>query len=255
VRANFFSLTVTTTLSLMSFAATATPVNATNLITNGDFEFTSMPGVASEFGSRYPSQQVTGWQTDGYNFLFTPGSADTTGAAGESGTVSLWGPNNGASNGLPAASPTGGNYLALSGDRSIYALSSQPVKGLVPGVAATLTFYWAGAQQRGYEGTTSEQLLVTLGDESYVTEVLNNDEHGFTGWRQETFTFTPNTTMAVLSFLAVGTPDDVSQFALLDGLSLTTAPEPAAVGFVLVGLGMIGVGARRRSASRQPNSL
>src|SRR5579875_1665329 len=70
-----------------------TPLQAANLVTNGDFEQLLVPGVSSEFGDRLPSQQVTGWTTNGYNFVFTPGTADTSGAAGEFGNLALWGPN------------------------------------------------------------------------------------------------------------------------------------------------------------------
>ena len=51
--------------------------HAANILINGDFELTTLPGSA-EFGSGYPANQVTGWYTDGYNFVFAPGTADTT---------------------------------------------------------------------------------------------------------------------------------------------------------------------------------
>ena len=52
----------------------ATSAQATSLVVNGDFEQLLVPGASREFGSRFPSQQVTGWTTNGYNFVFTPGA-------------------------------------------------------------------------------------------------------------------------------------------------------------------------------------
>jgi hypothetical protein len=73
-------------------ALTPAPVQATPVITNGSFE-TVTTAVSTEFGTRYAGQVVTGWTTSGYNFLFKPGTADTTGAANEYGEqLKLWGP-------------------------------------------------------------------------------------------------------------------------------------------------------------------
>jgi len=221
---------------------------ASNLALNGDFEQLLVPGASMEFGGRFPFQQVTNWTTDGYNFVFAPGSADTTGGAGEYGTVSLWGPNNGSSNGLPATSPTGGNFLAMDGAYAVDAVS-QTINGLIPGQKATVSFYWAGAQQKGYNSATTEQFQVSLGSETQFTPVLDNLDHGFTGWNKETLDFVPTSTSEVLSFLAIGTPNGVPPFSLLDGVSVSVAPEPATLGLLLIGVGSFG--AIRRRAKRK----
>jgi len=71
---------------------------------------------STEFGTRYGGQVVTGWTTGGYNFLFKPGTADTTGAINEySGQLKLWGPGDGAANSLPATSLAGGNFIGADG--------------------------------------------------------------------------------------------------------------------------------------------
>ena len=88
--------------------------SAQNLVSNGGFEDTLIPGAA-QFGDQFPAQQVFGWTTFGYNFLYTPGSADTSGAMGQIDTVKLWGPGDGAANGLTATSPDGGNFIAANG--------------------------------------------------------------------------------------------------------------------------------------------
>ncbi len=231
-------------LTAAALAVSAGSAQASNLVLNGDFEQLSAPGSSMEFGGRFSYQQVTAWTTDGYNFVFTPGSADTTGAVGEYGGIRLWGPNNGSANGLPATSPTGGNYLALDGAYAVGAVS-QMIHGLEPGHQATVSFYYAGAQQYGYTGATTEQFEVSLGAETQFTPVLDDASHGFTGWTKETLSFVPTSTSEVLSFLAIGTPNGVPPFSLLDGVSVASAPEPATLGLMLVSFAGFGAWYRR----------
>ena len=224
----------------------ASGAQSVELIVNGGFESTTLDSSA-EFGTRYPTQQVTGWTTSGYNFVFKSGTADTTGASGEYGNLKLWGPGDGAANGLPAASPTGGNFIGADGAFNTLAIN-QTVTGLIAGEAATVSFYWAAAQQSGFTGATTEQWQVSLGTETQKTAIVSNVDHGFSGWVKQSFTFTPTSSSAVLSFLAIGTPSGVPPFALLDGVSLTqdAVPEPATWALLVTGFGMVGFAARRR---------
>ncbi len=249
------SRVVKATVGAAAIALLVPSVEAANLALNGDFEQLLVSGSSMEFGSRYSSQQVTDWTTNGYNFVFTPGSADTTGAVGEYGALSLWGPNNGSSNGLPATSPTGGNFLAMDGAFAVGAVS-QTINGLTPGQATAVSFYWAGAQQNGFNGLNTEQFQVSLGSETQFTPVLSNADHGFTGWRQETFTFIPTSTSEVLSFLALGTPNGVPPFSLLDGVSVSPSPEPATWALFTVSFAGVGVSiARRRKSKRSAETV
>jgi hypothetical protein len=230
-------------ISLLAFSFSA---QATNLIVNGSFESTTNgPG---QFNTS--TTTLTGWSSSGYNFVFASGGADTTGANGEYGNVMLWGPNDGSNNGLPASSPDGGNFIAADGAFEIGAIT-QTVSGLTVGDTYTLSFYWAGAQQTAHDGATTEQWKVTLGGVEQDTPILDNANHGFTGWQLQTFDFTANSTSELLSFLAVGTPNGVPPFSLLDGVSLNadtsgaqSTPEPGSVVLILGGL-MVGLGARR----------
>ena len=237
--------------AVLAAMAVGTAAGATNLVTNGDFELTTLAGSA-EFGARYPSNQLTGWTTDGYNFVFASGAADDgTGAAGEYNDLQLWGPGNGAHNGLPASSPTGGNYVGADGAFGVGAIS-QTINGLIAGHKYDVSFWWAGAQQYGFNGANTEQWQVSFGNESQSTGVLSNADHGFTGWRQETFTFTATNSSQVLSFLAHGTPEGVPPFSLLDGVSLEAqgaVPEPASWALMILGFGASGVAMRRRKIS------
>ena len=230
-------------LALALASAQATPV-----ITNGSFE-TVTAASSTEFGTRYGGQVVTGWTTGGYNFLFKPGTADTTGAANEYGQqLKLWGPGDGSANGLTAASPAGGNFIGADGAYGQAAIQ-QIITGLDVNSVASITFYWAGAQQYNFNGPSTEAWQVTLGNETHSTQVVNNAEHGFTGWQKATLSFVVTSSTEVLSFLALGTPAGVPPFSLLDGVSISEVPEPASLALMGTGLGIAGLPARRRRAA------
>jgi len=205
-----------------------------NLVTNGGFESTT--NGAGQLGY---NTNATGWTTSGYNFLFTPGSADTTGVAGQYGSLQLWGPNNGSANGLPATSPAGGNYIGDDGAFDAGPIS-QTLTGLTAGNNYVVGFYWAGAQQYGFTGPNTEQWQVGFGSQTQDTAVYSNPSHGFSGWMYQSFTFTADSTSDTLSFLAIGTPisPSVPPFALLDGVSANLAPEP---GYLLPALSFLGL--------------
>jgi hypothetical protein len=212
---------------------------STNYVTNGSFETTT--NGSGQFNN---NTVATGWTSTGYNFIFASGTADTTGAMGQDGLVYLWGPGNGANNGLPASSPDGGNYVAADGAYLVEPIQ-QTINGLTVGASYTLGFWWGGAQQESFTGPTSDQWDVSLGSQTQDTVVLQDVNHGFTGWQYQTFTFVASSTSELLSFLAVGTPSGEPPFALLDGVSLTqvaqtgSTPEPATFG--LIGLGLIAI--------------
>ncbi|MDE1177389.1 MAG: PEP-CTERM sorting domain-containing protein [Edaphobacter sp.] len=220
-------------LSALTLAA-ATVAHADPMIVNGGFEQTLTP-TSSQFGSQYPSQQVTGWNSTGYNFVFLPGTANTTGAVGTDNPVIFWGPANGSNNGF-TASPDGGNFVAIDGVYQPGPLT-QVVTGLTPGSPVTISFYYAGAQQYGFDGDTTDAIQISLGSETYTTDVLSVDNHGFTGWQAASFTFTPTSTSELLSFMADSTPAGDPPFALLDGVTITSpVPEPGSLVLLSTGL-------------------
>lgn len=220
-----------------------------NLVTNGSFETTTNGN-----GQLGYNTNATGWTVTGYNFIFASGTADTSGAVGVYGGLQLWGPNNGSSNGLPASSPDGGNFVAADGAFEQGPIS-QTLNGLTPGHTYQVGFYWAGAQQKNFNGTQTEQWQVSFGSDTQSTVVLENTSHGFTGWRSQVFNFTANSASEGLSFLAVGTPTGVPPFSLLDGVSVNDvtvsplpAPEPSTL--LVAGMGLLvlcGIKLRRRA--------
>jgi hypothetical protein len=83
-----------------------------------------------------------------------------------------------------------------------------------------------------------------------MTPVANFPAHGFTGWMTTSFTYTATSNSEELSFVAQGTPNGLAPVALLDGVSLTAAPEPASWSTLILGIAGLGavLGNRRRSA-------
>jgi hypothetical protein len=230
-------------LSMLAASAQA------NLVFNGSFESTSSgPG---QFDN---NTIATDWTSTGYNFIFAPGTGDTTGSDGQDGTVSLWGTNNGGVDVLPASSPDGGNYVAADGAFLVGAIQ-QTISGLTVGESYVVGFWWAGAQQSNRTGATTEQWQVSLGSEEQSTAIVDDVNHGFTGWVYQTFTFTADNTSDVLSFLAVGTPNGEPPFTLLDGVTMDAAPETGTLILMLAGLGLMGALGLRRSKNRQKNEF
>jgi hypothetical protein len=219
----------------------APAANAANLITNGDFEQT-----ANGSGQLGYNTDAIGWTTanNGYNFIFAPNSADTTGSDGQYGNLQLWGLNNGGIDTL-SNSPSGGNFVGADGGFQVGAIS-QTINGLTAGQKYVVSFDWAGAQQSGFTSPTTEQWNVSLGDQTQSTEILNDANHGFTGWRTQSFTFTATGASEVLSFLAAGTPSGEPPLSLLDHVTMSAVPEPGSWALMLIGIGGIGVAMRLR---------
>ena len=229
------------TLFFAAIAAIATSASA-NLVQNADFEQTTLTSSQQFAGST----QVANWSTTGYNFLFMPGTADSTGAAriGWPDIVTFWGPNTGVANGFED-SPTGGNWIGADGAYLVGPIQ-QTINNLVVGQNYQLSFDWAAAQQSGYYGPTTEGWIVSLGNQTFATEILHNPNQGFQDWRQQTFNFTATSTSEVLSFLAAGTPTGNPPFSLLDNVQLNAVPEPGSLALMLAAMGVLVANSRRR---------
>lgn len=225
---------------------------AGNLVMNGDF---SSNGGNGQIGF---NTSATGWYinpgaSSSYTFLYGPASttsgttADNGGANGQYGNVSLWGPGNGAANGL-TTSPAGGWILGQDSDFQQAAIQ-QTINGLTPGQSYTVGFWWAAAQQYGFSGATQSQWEVSLGSQTYSTAFADIASHGFSGWMYQTFNFTATDTSEVLSFFANGSPQ-VPPLALLDGVTLNAnaVPEPASIVTFVAGMaGLVVVRLRQRA--------
>lgn len=211
-------------------------------ILNGNFEETTVgPNrqvVNNGDTSRYT--QLNNWTTSSntqdLTFVFTSTAGATTGAQGlyysASDPFRLW---PGITNTV-GPSPVGGNYLAADGDSTYNVPINQTVTGLTIGQEYELSFYWAAGQQRNFDGPTTERWQVSLGSETYSTPTYSLANHDFSGWMSQTMTFTATASSSVLSFLAIGTPNGLPPFVLLDGVSMKAVPEPAAGVLVIGGL-------------------
>ena len=227
-----FAATVGAALLLFGAGAKA------DLITNGGFETTT------GYGQIGTNATVSGWTTNGYNFIF-PSSGGTVN--GSAGSLSLY--NGGVDGGaVLGPSPAGGNYIGADGAFEVGAIS-QTINGLTAGAQYTVSFYWGGAQQTNFSGATTEKWLVSLGSQTLSTNTVTDVSGGFTGWQQTFLTFTATGNSEVLSFLAQGTPDGQPPFSLLDGVTMTAVPEPASM--TLLGAGLAGLGFVRRRKQKQ----
>lgn len=234
-------------------------------VVNGNFENVAVDGASNQLNYHVAGgtavQQVMGWTSGmsgsapGYNFVFvgSTASGDAYGQTyGTYGNLSLWGMQNGVANGI-GASPMGGNFLGMDGAYQT-ATVSQQLTGLTVGLDTRVYFYYAGAQQYGYTGDTTEGFQVSLSDgnttESHNTATLLDSSHGFTGWHYTSLDFTATNTTETLSFLAKGTPNGEPPFSLLDGVSVVqVTPEPSSI--LLMGTGLLTVaGLVRRRYNR-----
>ncbi|HAB16432.1 MAG TPA: VPDSG-CTERM sorting domain-containing protein [Verrucomicrobiota bacterium] len=245
------------TTAICSFVVgSALQAGAANLVSNGDFElYTGGSAFQSSSPGSFPSQmndagtggytKLTDWTTGPGNtgllsFLLDPATAATTGSRDIrfNDNFSLW---------SQSASPAGGLYVGLDAASSFRGVGiSQTINGLVPGDTYEVEFYWAAAQQFGFDGDTTEQVQVTLGGApAQLTSVFNLPSHGFSGWMHETFGFTADSTSAVLNFLSLGGPDGLPPFVLLDGVSVNSTNSVPDSGSTvgLLGLGIAAMGA------------
>lgn len=232
-----------TVLAIFAHSAMA----QTNLVQNGSFAVTG--GTTSfqfgTYGGYAPTETLANWTSTGYNYVFLPTSTVATGVYGN---LSLYSATTTPSNSFNNASPTGGNFVGADGAYGVAPIS-QTINGLTTGSTYAVSFAWAGAQQTGYTGATTEQWLVTLGTSRLSTNVVSMPSTGFSGWMNQTFNFVATSSSEALSFLANGTPTGVPPFALLSNVSMTKVPEPASATLLFTALaGLIGI-ARRRGAS------
>jgi hypothetical protein len=244
--------------ALAAGLALASSASAAAFVQNGSFETNGGNGQVLY------STTLAGWNVQplnaSYVFVFNPQagttsgtSADNAGAPGEydhapGANLKLWGPGDGSANGL-GDSPDGGAFIAADPDYQNSAIT-QTINGLVAGKSYKVEFYFAGAQQFGYDGATTEGWQVRLGGgPAQNTATLANVSHGFTGWNKATMNFVADGASDTLSFLAIGGPSStLPPFALLDGVSMSV-PEPTTWALMIMGFG--GVGAMVRSKRRR----
>ena len=261
-------------LALAGAVATTTVAHASSI----PIAISPTSGNSYQINSSNPSN-LTGYLNtgDGYNFVL-----DTATSA----------VNTGPQTGLVLDSDTqanGGSVLALDADYE-QAPVTTTLSGLTAGEKVTLTFDFAGSQQKSgsdgcsfCQGNYDALLAVTLGGAAptaggallnaavgatsgdTTTGATNCANAGgsspcilsqeWSGWESETLTFTvgSGSTADVLSFLASDPAgqNQVPSFSLVDNLSYTVTPAvPEPNSLLLLSTGLLGLGGFLRMRSK-----
>ncbi|HWB58272.1 MAG TPA: hypothetical protein VG733_02225 [Chthoniobacteraceae bacterium] len=176
-------------------------------------------------------------------FLFPPTGGTVTGDS-FLGNVSFYG---------NPASSSDNDFVAVAGDPTYAGGIEQTINGLTAGQEYILTFNWAGAQQAGFSGDTTEKWQVRLGAQTQSTSTVNTPSQSFLGWQTASMTFTATAASELLTFDGVGSPTGLQPWLLLDNPKLNAvlpaAPLPSSVLMSTLGLGLIGLSKIRRRAN------
>ncbi|WP_394763868.1 PEPxxWA-CTERM sorting domain-containing protein [Phenylobacterium sp.] len=235
------------TTALVAVLTVGASAQAAEFVTNG--KFTTLSNGVGQLGTS-GNTTATGWSVNNganasYEFIMT---SATAGATGQFGSVKLWDQANGGANGWDGLAAHGGNFAALDGAYQDSPLS-QVITGLVVGKTYALSYDYAFAQQTGFDGATTQNLKVSLGNFNSTTPNLVLANHGFSGWTTATFNIVATAATETLSFYSVATPQQ-PPFALVGSVSLKGAvPEPATWAMMLVGFGGLGAMIRKRRAA------
>ena len=219
-----------------------------NLVQNGDFEVSSYT-ASNQFGSGFGGQGVSDWTAGGgYQVYFFYSTATSVSANSQWGEPQIL-----SANFTPLAG--GGNaFVGLDADSDYDSPLSQSISGLTVGKSYAVSFDWGGTQLTNRSGPTTEKVQVSLADgvttQTRTTLTDSEPSQGFSGWQAQTFRFVATSSTETLSFLAQGTPNGLPPFVVLDNVSMTEVPEPAAWALMIMGLAGLGGAARLRRRGR-----
>ena len=244
------------TKSLVIGLAVAASLGSTakaNLVINGGLERPDTTPVAV-FVNSYPTNYIPNWAVHGagaspnWNAVYiydtlTGGAPSFMPASYRTCDPSL---------GFQApacANPDGpGHFINLDGDPDFPAAISQMIGGLTIDQAYRLTFDWAAVQRNDRTGAIIDNYLdASLGDQHFLTPMINLPSQGFSGWFTTSYDFKWDGKGTVLNFLAHGMPSGLPPSINLDRISLNAIPEPPMLALLIAaGFGLVGVDARRR---------
>ena len=217
-----------TPATLLQIAALATLVSAgnanaaTELVVNGSFE---SDAIASAWA---PVSAVTGW---------------TSSAGGSSAFEIQKGATQGGLGGFNPAAASGTQYLELNTDQLTSV--SQAITTTAGGTYA-LSFAYSGRPDTA--GGTSSLMNVYWGSTLLTPTPLLGNTGGT--WQTYSQNLTALGASTVLRFESVGPVSSPTYGSYLDSVSVMAAvPEPETYAMMLLGLGLLGFMARRKSAA------
>jgi hypothetical protein len=240
-------------LGLLAACSLTLPAQAGALITDGNFEATSLAspgGFLCQNGSMVGStctSNLTDWSAtcsaSGCEGTSTPGSLLFAGTNGDADVQAF----NGGYGLYPTVlnPPGGGNVVAIDGGSPYSSSIFQTVSGLIVGQEYILNFYQGAAQQSGVTGNTTEKWQVTFGSNTQSSNVMSNVSGGVVGWQRQFMNFIATSTSETLTFLAVGTPNGDPPVVLLADVGMSL-PEPGSL--AMIGTGVLVILAARRRA-------
>ena len=247
---NWKNATLTALTALAVLTAASDSRAGGNLITNGDFSnYTTGPEGPGSIGSNvlnYNYTRLTDWSDP---------QAYTIAALYDHTTLSSWWSDGSGRHYLPAAAAVNkpaGNYLLMDADRAAgYAYKlSQTISGLTAGQQYTISFWTSSLYANFGASTTHSEMQVQLGNSAWQTtpSVSVSPSNTWSGWVQNTMTFTADSNSDNLTFWANGGPNGYPPIIVMADLEMTAmVPEPTSIILATLGtLGVVGVGLRRR---------
>jgi len=126
----------------------------------------------------------------------------------------------------------------------------QTLTGLTVGTQYQLSFWYrANAADVLAPGDTYQASIRVSSSNAPTSIVELTQTQANSGiWYQHVYNFTPVSTSANLTFVALTSGQNNNGGIFLDGVSVTPVPEPAEWAMMIAGLGVVGLIARRRRA-------